>query len=134
MKNKKVSFSIRFLVGTLIAATTIAIAQPPEGWAMLAPAEVASGGRDLSAMRAADIKTIQSALESKIVRQRLTELKLNPEQIDSRLSQLSDPQVHQLASQIRAVNPGGDGGIGIIIGLLVVAILVVFFVYIFKRV
>ncbi|OGR87888.1 MAG: hypothetical protein A3A86_07485 [Elusimicrobia bacterium RIFCSPLOWO2_01_FULL_60_11] len=133
MKNRKASFAVRFLAGTLVFATTLAITQPPKGWAMLAPAEVTSAG-DISAMRAADIKTVQSALESKIVRQRLIELKLSPDEINGRLTQLSDAQVHQLASQIRAVNPGGDGGIGIIIGLLVIAILVVFFIYIFKRV
>ncbi len=130
---KKNSLTIRLLAETLIFATTLAMAQPPKGWAMLAPAEVTNAGSEMSAMRTADIKTVQSALESKIIRQRLGELKLSPDQISSRLTQLSDAQVHQLASQIRAVNPGGDGGLGIVIALLVIGILVVFFVYVLKR-
>lgn len=134
MKNKKMSFTIRFLAQILILATTLAMARPPEGWAMLAPAEVSNAGSETIAMRAADLKTVQSALESKIVRQRLEELKLSPDQINSRLSQLSDKQLHQLASQIRAVTPGGDAGLSIIISLLVVGILVVLFIYILKRV
>lgn len=133
MKNKKTPFTVRFLAQTLIFATTLAMAQPPEGWAMLAPAEVSNAGNETGAMRTADLKTVQSALESKMVRQRLGELKLSPEQINSRLAQISDAQVHQLASQIRAVSPGGDGGLGIVIGVLVVAILVVLFIFILKR-
>ena len=133
MKDRKTSFVIRFLAQILILATTLAMARPPEGWAMLAPAEVSNASSEISAMRTADLKTIQSALESKIVRHRLEELKLNPDQINSRLSQLSNAQLHQFASQIRAVSPGGDGGLGIVIALLVVAILVVLLIYLIKR-
>lgn len=134
MQKKRCSFSKKSLIGTLILATTMAMTLPPQGWAMLAPAQVTSGVHDTNATRAADLKTIQVALESKMVRQRLTELKLTPEQIDSRLSKLSDAQIHQTATQIRAVNPGGDAGLGILVTLLVVGILVLLFVYLFKRV
>ena len=125
---------IKVLAETLIFAVTLAMACPPKGWAMLAPPEVSNAGGETGAMRAADLKTVQAALENKIIRQRLGELKLSPEQINSRLTKLSNAQVHQLASQIRAVSPGGDGALGIIIALLVIGVLVVLFVYLFKRV
>ena len=130
---RRCSLSRKSLIGTLIIVTTMAMSLPPKGWAMLAPAQVTNDVHETNSTRAADLKTIQTALESKIIRQRLTEFKLTPEQIESRLSQLSDKQVHQTAMQIRTVNPGGDGG-GILITVLVIAILVALFMYVFKRV
>ena len=120
------------LAGTLIVATTIAMASPQQSWAMIAPAQVTDAAHGISEARAADLKTVQTALESKMLRQRLAELKLSPEQINHRLSQLSDAQVHQTAMQIHAISPGGDGG-GIVITVLVIAILAALFVYVFRR-
>jgi hypothetical protein len=134
MKKKRCTFSKKSLIGTLIIVTTMALTCPPQGWAMLAPAQVSNAVHEPNVTRAADLKTIQTALESKIIRQRLTEFKLSPEQIDNRLSQLSDAQVHQTAMQIRTVSPGGDGGGGFLITVLVIAILVALFMYVFKRI
>lgn len=99
---------------------------------MLAPLEVVSPPAASAAQRAVDIKTVQSALESKILIERLKNFGLTESEIKSRLSQLSDKEVHQLATQIHAVNPGGDGGV--IVGLLVVAVLVLLIVFLVKRV
>ncbi|OGR89043.1 MAG: hypothetical protein A2992_04415 [Elusimicrobia bacterium RIFCSPLOWO2_01_FULL_59_12] len=134
MQNKQSSFSRKFLIGTLMVATTLAMTLPPQAWAMLAPAEIVNTDHEMSAARAADLKTVQTVLESKMIRQRLLEFKLTPEQINQRLSQLSDAQVHQMAKQIRTIHPGGDAGLGIIVGLLVIGILVLLFVFLFKRV
>ncbi len=122
------------LIGTLVIVTTWAMALPPQVCAMLAPAELMSAVPSQSVTRAADLKTIQTTLESKMVRQRLSEFKLTPEQVNQRMSQLTDSQVHQVAMQIRTINPGGDAGLGIIVALLVIGILVLLFVYLFKRV
>jgi len=64
----------------------------------------------------------------KKVGERLKELGLSPDEIQARLSQLSDPQIHQLAMQINKLKVGADDGLGIVIGLLVIAILVVILV------
>ena len=134
MQKKRCSFSRKSLIGTLIVVTTMAMAFPQKGWAMLAPAQVSNGVYEPNDTRAADLKTIQLALESKLIRQRLAEFKLSPEQIDNRLSKLSDDQVHQAALQIRTAHPGGDAGLGILSSLLVIGILVLLFVYLFRRV
>lgn len=131
---KRHSFSKSSLIGTLIIVTTMAMALPPKSWAMIAPAQVSDAVHGTNDARVADLKTIQTALESEIIRQRLAEFKLSPEQINNRLSKLSDAQVHQTAMQIRTVNPGGDSGLGIIVTLLVIGILVALFMYVFKRV
>lgn len=73
--------------------------------------------------RAADIDKIQKVLETKMVRERLEKLGYAQEEINSRLAQLSDQQIHNLALQIDEVKVGGD--LGIVIALLVIVILVV---------
>ncbi|RJQ38552.1 MAG: hypothetical protein C4550_06585 [Nitrospiraceae bacterium] len=74
--------------------------------------------------RAADIDKIQAALETKMVRERLKKLGYAQEEINSKLAQLSDQQMHNLALQIDELKVGGDG-LGIVIALLVIVILVV---------
>jgi hypothetical protein len=49
------------------------------------------------------------------------------------LSRLSDAQLHQTASRIKSINPGGDAG-GLLITVLLVAILVGIFFYVFRRI
>src|SRR5262249_996945 len=70
---------------------------------------------------------IQRALETKIVEQRLRDWGLTPDEVGARLSQLSDEQVHQLATRLDALMPGGE--LGLIILLLVIAIIVVLVLY-----
>ncbi|MBI4653592.1 MAG: PA2779 family protein [Nitrospirae bacterium] len=74
--------------------------------------------------RAADIDKIQKVLETKMVRERLEKLGYAQEEINSRLTQFSDQQIHNLALQIDDIKVGGDG-LEIVIALLVIAILIV---------
>jgi type II secretory pathway component PulF len=45
--------------------------------------------------------------------------------VSARVAQMSDAQIHQAVTQLDSLQPGGDSGLGVIIGLLVIAILVV---------
>lgn len=74
--------------------------------------------------RAADMDKIQNVLETKMVRERLEKLGFTLEEINSRLSHLSDQQMHQLALNLDELKVGSDG-LGVVIALLVIAILVV---------
>lgn len=74
--------------------------------------------------RVADIEKIQSILETKAVRERLSQFGLNQDEIAERLSQLSDEQIHQLALQLDDLRVGQDAT-GVIIALLVIIILVI---------
>ena len=75
--------------------------------------------------RTADLETLQKALEQKMVKERLANLGLTPDEIQARLGQLSDQQLHNVAKQLDTLKVGGDSGIGIVIGILVIVILVV---------
>jgi hypothetical protein len=78
--------------------------------------------------RQADLGKIQKVLETKMIRDRLEQYGLTPDEINARLSQLSDQQMHEFALQLDNLKVGGDG-LGIVIALLVIAILVVILLY-----
>lgn len=73
--------------------------------------------------RTADLATVQQALEQKVVQQRLSELGFSQGEIEMRLAQASDAELHQLAVQSETLMAGGDGGV--IVTILVIVILVI---------
>ena len=89
--------------------------------AALAPSEIVA----LSQVdRQADLGKIQKVLETKMIRERLAQYGMTQDEVNTRLSQLSDQQLHKFALQIDDLKVGGDG-LGIVIALLVIALLVV---------
>ncbi len=74
--------------------------------------------------RSADLEKIQKFLEMKMVRERLRDLGFTPEEIQGKLKDLNDQQIHELAMNMDDVKVGGDG-LGFIIFLLVVVLLVI---------
>ncbi len=77
-----------------------------------------------SLKREEDIAKIQRALESKQLQEKLRAYGLTKEEVESKLSELSDEQIHTLAKASERVLAGGDA-IGIAIGILIIAILLV---------
>ncbi|MBK8423810.1 MAG: PA2779 family protein [Elusimicrobia bacterium] len=121
------------MVGTLVLTTTLTMTLPPACPGMLAPVEAMGEGKNATSTRAEDLKTIQKSLNPKFSGNASRTSKISPEQIDARLSRLSDAQLHQTASRIKSINPGGDAG-GLLITVLLVAILVGIFFYVFRRI
>jgi len=78
--------------------------------------------------RQADLGKIQKVLETKMISDRLEQYGLTRDEINARLAQLSDQQMHNFALQLDDLKVGGDG-FGIVIALLVIAILVVILLY-----
>jgi hypothetical protein len=113
---------IVYLCTALIVTGGIS-AFPVAGWASFVPSD---GGLSAPAFdREADLAQLKTHLERRVVAQRLADWGLGPQEIASRLGQLSDAQIHQTVVQLDSVQPGGDSGLGVIVGLLVIAILVV---------
>jgi hypothetical protein len=75
--------------------------------------------------RSSDLQKIKKFLEIKMVRERLKEFGLTPDEIQTRLSQFNDQQIHQLALRLDDLKMGADDGLGIVIFLLLVVILVI---------
>jgi hypothetical protein len=61
----------------------------------------------------------------KAVGERLVQLGLTAEEVQQRLSSLTDQQVHQIALQLDELRIGQTDALGVIIALLVIAILVI---------
>jgi hypothetical protein len=93
----------------------------PKADAGFAPSEIIA----LSQVeRTADLQKIQNILEMKAVKERLSQLGFTNDEIQSKLSQFSDQQIHQIALQLDDLKVGQDA-LGVIIALLVIAILIV---------
>ena len=122
------SFLQEAMIWLLVVMTVTIGFSPPESFAMLIAVQQSGVEPIPTPQHTADLELVQKVLESKIIRQRLEDLGLSPEDINAKLLQLSDDQLHQLAMEIDAMIPGGDG-LGIVIALLVIAILVVILVY-----
>ena len=75
--------------------------------------------------RMQDLNRIQQTLESKMVSKRLAELGFSKAEIDSRLSQLSDAQLHQMAQNLSKLKTGGDVGEAVIAILIIVLLVIV---------
>jgi hypothetical protein len=77
--------------------------------------------------RAEDLEKIRRTIELKMVSERLKEFGFTREEIQARLDQLNDPQLHQLASSLDDLKAGGDSGVAIalIAAVVILAILVV---------
>jgi hypothetical protein len=113
---------ILYLCAALVATSGIT-AYPGTGLASFVPSEavLATPGFD----READLARLKTYLERKVVAQRLADWGLGPQEVASRLGQLTDAQIHQTVRQLDSVQPGGDSGLGVVVVLLVIAILVV---------
>jgi hypothetical protein len=75
--------------------------------------------------RAGDLGKIQQVLEAKAVSERLAQLGLTKGEIQNRMSQLSDRQIHQIALQLDDLKVGKGDVLGLVVALLVIAILIV---------
>lgn len=114
--------SLRKCVVWYLVAAMFVIGITPRVYAGFSPSDAIG----LSpADRSSDLQRIQKFLEMKMVRERLKEFGFTADQIQGRLNQLDDQQIHRLAVKMDDLKVGGDGALGIIIALLVIAILVI---------
>ena len=106
--------------GVVMAMSVIGITSPT--YAGFLPSEAIGLSPTESS---ADLEKVRKFLEMKRVGERLRELGLAPGEVQSRLDQLNDQQLHQLALRVDDLTVAGDEGLGIIIALLVIAIIVI---------
>lgn len=110
----------RCLVWVLVVWLAHLAALPAPAAAAPAPSHLALAASE----RGAGLEAIRVFLERKVVRQRLADLGLSPEEIQARLPQMTDEQVHAVASRIEGLQAGGDG-LGIAIGILVLVLVII---------
>lgn len=119
-----------YLTAALLAISTLA--GPAEAMFMPAAGNAGAGGPGIPAAdRAADLNTIQAALESKALQQKLMDYGFSREEAMAKINSLSDDQVHQLAANADSLQAGGDA-VGAVVGLLIIALLVVLLIYLLE--
>src|SRR5512147_635842 len=131
MRPMLASFYTKPLVVYLVIAllSLSSFAGPAE--AMFLPAsslQDATGATAAFSARTADLAKIQAALESKVLRQKLLDYGLSPEEAMSRMDKLSDEQVHQLAAHTDSLQAGGDA-LGFFVGLMILGLLVILLIF-----
>jgi hypothetical protein len=77
-----------------------------------------------SELRQDEISRIQTALETKIVAEKLKAYGLTPGEVEQKLQGLSDGQIHLLAQASDQMLAGGDA-LGVVIAILVIVLLVI---------
>lgn len=92
------------LIWTLVLTTLLMGWCPPEAHAMLAPAISTATESGSAPTRGEDLRKIQQVLETKIIQQRLEDLGLTKDEVNARLSQLTDAQLHQAANPDRCLD------------------------------
>jgi hypothetical protein len=102
---------------------------PVQVQASLVDSRLASG--ESLSQRASQIESIGKALEHEIVRQRLADFGLSPQEISDKLQTLSDAQLQQLASLSDDLAAGN--GLGVVIAILVIVILVIVILKLYDR-
>ncbi|MHB8845696.1 MAG: PA2779 family protein [Nitrospirota bacterium] len=116
-----------YLALALLAITTVA--GPAEAmFVPSAPHPDASASSAAAADRSADLARVQAALESKVIRQKLIDYGISPENAMARVNDLSDEQINQLATHTGSLQAGGDA-VGVLASLVLVALLVVLLIF-----
>lgn len=105
------------ILSLYLIVSVFALTLPAQGWAMLVPTGQAEA-------RSTDQTKVQAMLESSVLKQRLLDFGLTPEETTARLNKLSDEQVHQLAANMDAVQAGSDV-LGDVVVILLIVILVI---------
>jgi predicted PurR-regulated permease PerM len=84
--------------------------------------------------RQENMATIQKVLEQKLIKERLKDLGYADDEIKARIDQLSDTELHSLATQLDALVPAGDGFEAAVIILLVLVLVVLVLLVMGKRI
>jgi hypothetical protein len=72
--------------------------------------------------RSVDLEKVRKFLETKMIRERLHAFGFSQEEIQTRLNQLTDDQIHQVALKLDELKVAGNGAEAVIIVLLIAAI------------
>ncbi len=83
-------------------------------------------------VRTAEISKIQRALETVIVKEKLNAYDLTPDEINVKLHDLSDEQIHMLAQASDQLLVGGDGG-EVVIAVLLIILIVLLILFLMNK-
>ncbi len=98
----------------------------PRVYAGFSPSE---GVSMLNFDRSSDLERIRKVLEMKMVRERLKDFGFTPDEIEKKINQLNDQQIHQLAVQLDELKVGGNGWAWVLVIFILIAIGIIVYFY-----
>jgi hypothetical protein len=122
---------LRNVLVSYLALWILAIGMlPTDAWALLIPSDTQSAvASTQDGAASGDLHAVQRHLEGKLVTQRLAELGLTAEEVQARLADLTDEQLHQLASNLDGLQVGGDPALTFILIFVGAVLLAILFIY-----
>ncbi len=126
-------FKISILILILMTFTPVSLISASVK-AATADSQMIAPGKNASTLREIDELKVRRALENKIVAGQLMSHGLTKEEVSAKLNQMSDEQVHQMASLADRIPAGGDAVLGVVIAVLVIFALVLLIIFLYKRV
>jgi hypothetical protein len=115
----------KMLVGYLMLWILAIGMLPTDGWALLIPSVQQSD----TLQRDRDLAQIQRYLEGKLVTQRLTDLGMTTVEVQARLTELTDDELTQLATNLDSMQVGGDPALTFILIFVGAVLLAILFIY-----
>lgn len=115
------------MISCYLVLAMFVIGITPRVYAGFSPSEAIS---ILTDDRSADLGKIRKVLEMKMVQERLKEFGFTPDEIEKKLSQLSDSQIHQLALNLDELKVGGSAWVWVLVIVILIAIGVVVYFYV----
>jgi hypothetical protein len=115
----------KILVGYLALSILMIGMLTNDGWAFLIPSVQQSD----PSQRDTDLSQIQRYLEGKLVTQRLADLGMTSEEVQVRLTELTDDQLNQLARNLDSLQVGGDPALTFILIFVGAVLLAILFIY-----
>ena len=110
------------ILATIVTVHMVFFVTSP-AFAALVPS-MGSNGQTASDTLQKDIDTIQQALETKMVQEKLRAYGLTASEVAAKIPSMSPGQIHTLATASNDVLSGGDG-LGVIVALLVIILLII---------
>ncbi len=120
------------IVLVLLSFTPVSLISTSAQSAIVDSQVILPGGKK-SSLREINEEKVRTALENKIVAEKLKGYGLSTEEVVEKMQRMSDEQVHQLAALSDRIPAGGGVG-GFIIGALVIAVLVLLIIYLARRI
>jgi hypothetical protein len=115
------------LISWYLVVAMFVLGVTPKLYAGFSPSEAVSL---LSVDRSSDLEKIRKVLEVKMVRERLNDLGFTSVEIENKLGQLNDQQIHQLALGLDELKVGGSGWGWVVVILVLVALGVIVYFYV----
>ena len=122
--------SVRRAVAAFLVVYWCALHVAPAA-AGLAPSQ-SSGATSIASTRDADLVIVRRALEHRMVARKLQDYGVRPGEVELRMAQMSDQDVHTLANASKGLPSGGDG-LGTLVTVLVIVLLVILILKLLNR-